>query len=202
MTASDLTRSVTRLARAARRRSARGDDVPVRRPGAVRLGVHPRRSRGPGVTRHAPSPARRRDGHASCGTERVAARARQQPIIALETVLGGIERESGRGNWPRRDPMLYWFAVFGDPSASDGAPWMWRVGGHHVAIHVTVADGRRRGQYAVIPRREPGDRSPPGRARGSGHSRGRSSSPASSWPDCRTTPERSPSSMPSPRPRS
>jgi hypothetical protein len=63
-------------------------------------------------------------------------------VIALETVLGAIERESGRGNGPRRDPELYWFAVFGDPSASDGAPWMWRVGGHHVAIHVTVADGR------------------------------------------------------------
>jgi hypothetical protein len=58
-------------------------------------------------------------------------------VIALETVLGALEREAGRGNWPRRDPELYWFAVFGDPSGPD--PWSWRVGGHHVAIHMTVA---------------------------------------------------------------
>lgn len=62
-------------------------------------------------------------------------------IIALETVLGAIERDAGRSNWPRRDPILYWFAVFGDPSGLSGVPWMWRVGGHHVAIHVTVLDG-------------------------------------------------------------
>src|SRR5262245_17556015 len=58
-------------------------------------------------------------------------------IIALETVLGELERASGRGGSERRDPELYWFAVFGDPGAA--APWSWRVGGHHVAIHVTVA---------------------------------------------------------------
>jgi hypothetical protein len=61
-------------------------------------------------------------------------------VMALETVLGAIERDRGRSNWPRRDPELYWFAVFGDPSGS--GPWSWRVGGHHVAIHITVADGR------------------------------------------------------------
>ena len=62
-------------------------------------------------------------------------------IMALETVLGGIERESGRANGPRRDPVLYWFAVFGDPSSGSGEPWMWRVGGHHVAIALTLSDG-------------------------------------------------------------
>ena len=61
-------------------------------------------------------------------------------VIALETVLGALERERGRANGPRRDRELYWFAVFGDPST--GAPWSWRVGGHHVAIHMTVAGGR------------------------------------------------------------
>ena len=59
-------------------------------------------------------------------------------IMALETVLGAIEREAGRPNWSRRDPVLYWFAVFGDPSGGPDEPWMWRVGGHHVAIHFTV----------------------------------------------------------------
>jgi hypothetical protein len=62
-------------------------------------------------------------------------------VIALETVLGVIEREAGRSNWSRRDPLLYWFAVFGDPVGRAGEPWMWRVGGHHVAIHMTVLDG-------------------------------------------------------------
>jgi Protein of unknown function (DUF3500) len=59
-------------------------------------------------------------------------------VIALEPILGATERESGRGGWIRRDPELYWFAVFGDPDGS--GPWSWRVGGHHVAIHVTLAD--------------------------------------------------------------
>jgi hypothetical protein len=61
-------------------------------------------------------------------------------VIALETVLGAIEREGGRGGWTRRDPELYWFAIFGEPDAR--APWSWRVGGHHVAVHVTLADGQ------------------------------------------------------------
>jgi hypothetical protein len=61
-------------------------------------------------------------------------------VIALEEVLGALERANGRSNWMRRDPDLYWFAVFGEP-APDGA-WSWRLGGHHVAIHFTVA-GRR-----------------------------------------------------------
>ena len=63
-------------------------------------------------------------------------------VIALETILGAIERDQGRSNWPRRDPELYWFAVFGEPGAPGSEePWMWRIGGHHVAIHLTVAGG-------------------------------------------------------------
>jgi hypothetical protein len=61
-------------------------------------------------------------------------------IIALETVLGELERSGGRPGVERRDPELYWFAVFGDPGST--APWSWRIGGHHVAVHVTVADDR------------------------------------------------------------
>lgn len=63
-----------------------------------------------------------------------------QAIIALETVLGELERAAGRSDWSRRDPELYWLAVFGEPG--DAGPWSWRVGGHHVAIHVTLAGGR------------------------------------------------------------
>jgi hypothetical protein len=61
-------------------------------------------------------------------------------IVALEPILGGLERRAGLGNWERRDPERYWFAVFGDPSGS--GPWSWRLGGHHVAVQVTVIDGR------------------------------------------------------------
>jgi hypothetical protein len=61
-------------------------------------------------------------------------------IIALETVLGQIEQVSGRSGWIRRDPELYWFAVFGAPGSP--APWSWRIGGHHVAVHQTIVDDR------------------------------------------------------------
>jgi hypothetical protein len=61
-------------------------------------------------------------------------------IMALEIVLGGLERSAGRAGWIRRDPDLYWFAVFGTPGAT--SPWSWRVGGHHVAVHVTVLGDR------------------------------------------------------------
>jgi hypothetical protein len=61
-------------------------------------------------------------------------------IISLETVLGELEQAGGRPGWIRRDPGLYWFAVFGEPGTA--MPWSWRLGGHHVAVHVTVADGR------------------------------------------------------------
>jgi hypothetical protein len=57
-------------------------------------------------------------------------------IMTLETVLGQIEQADGQSGWTRRDPELYWFAVFGDPGST--TPWSWRLGGHHVAVHVTV----------------------------------------------------------------
>jgi len=62
--------------------------------------------------------------------------AEVQAIIALESVLGRLEQAGGRSGWLRRDPELYWFAVFGAPGSA--TPWSWRVGGHHVAVHVTV----------------------------------------------------------------
>ena len=61
-------------------------------------------------------------------------------IIGLEPILGQLERQAGRPNWARRDPELYWFAAFGEPGGD--SPWSWRLGGHHVAVQATVADGR------------------------------------------------------------
>jgi hypothetical protein len=66
--------------------------------------------------------------------------AEVEAVIAIETVLGELEQASDRPGWRRRDPELYWFAVFGAPD--DRAPWSWRIGGHHVAIHLTLAGGR------------------------------------------------------------
>jgi hypothetical protein len=57
-------------------------------------------------------------------------------IIQLENVLRVIE------NSPRfaRSPLDYHFSVFGDPAARGS--WGWRVEGHHLSLHFSVANGR------------------------------------------------------------
>lgn len=55
-------------------------------------------------------------------------------IIELENVLRAIEK--GR---LARDPVDYHFSVFGTPGAKDA--WGWRVEGHHLSLHFTVAGG-------------------------------------------------------------
>ena len=42
-----------------------------------------------------------------------------------------------------RDPELYWFTIFGEPS--DSAPWGWRFEGHHVSLNFLST----RGEVAV-----------------------------------------------------
>ena len=37
-----------------------------------------------------------------------------------------------------RDPELYTFSVFGDPT--NHGPWGWRAEGHHVSLHFTVVN--------------------------------------------------------------
>jgi hypothetical protein len=49
-----------------------------------------------------------------------------------------IRRQLGGGD-PQPGDDRFWFRVFGSPTA-DG-PWAWRVNGHHLAVHVTVAGG-------------------------------------------------------------
>lgn len=58
-----------------------------------------------------------------------------ETIISLELVLRELEK-----NPTRRDPELYYFSIFGTPSAKDA--WGWRVEGHHVSLNFTVAAGR------------------------------------------------------------
>jgi hypothetical protein len=55
-------------------------------------------------------------------------------IIELENVLRAIEK--GR---LARDPVDYQFSVFGTPGAKDA--WGWRVEGHHLSLHFTIAGG-------------------------------------------------------------
>ena len=59
----------------------------------------------------------------------------------LEAILRDTEA-AARGGKPGgnvRDPELYFFTVFGTPAAK--GTWGWRVEGHHVSLHFTVADG-------------------------------------------------------------
>jgi Protein of unknown function (DUF3500) len=62
--------------------------------------------------------------------------ASARTVMALEATLRRLEQRAGIAGHERRHPLHYWFAVFGDPDADD--PWGWRVGGHHVNVHVTV----------------------------------------------------------------
>ena len=67
-------------------------------------------------------------------SERGLATARD--VMALEQVLGDLERGVGRPGWERRHPGHFWVRVLGTPDAR--APWAWRVNGHHLAVHLTL----------------------------------------------------------------
>lgn len=57
-------------------------------------------------------------------------------IRELEKILKVVEM--GRG--PNRDPVDYYFTVFGDPAPT--GTWGWRYEGHHCAQNWTVVQGR------------------------------------------------------------
>ena len=57
-------------------------------------------------------------------------------IVRAEDALAE-SRASDRSRWSSDN---YWLAFFGEPSES-GA-WGWQFGGHHLAVNVTVVDGR------------------------------------------------------------
>ena len=60
-------------------------------------------------------------------------------VMKHENILRRVETEAGVANASRRDPGLYYTAVFGKPS--DTAPWAWRFEGHHLSINVTELPG-------------------------------------------------------------
>lgn len=56
-------------------------------------------------------------------------------IMSLEQILRDVEKGSG----PVRDPELYYFTIFGEPTAR--GTWGWRVEGHHLSLNFTLVKG-------------------------------------------------------------
>lgn len=62
-------------------------------------------------------------------------------VMKHENILRRVETEAQVPNAAsRRDPGLYYTAVFGTPGAH--APWAWRFEGHHLSINVTQLPGQ------------------------------------------------------------
>ena len=59
-------------------------------------------------------------------------------IMELEILLHAIENSDGKKGANVRDPELYFFTIFGTPSAKSA--WGWRVEGHHLSLHFTIAN--------------------------------------------------------------
>jgi hypothetical protein len=81
---------------------------------------------------------------------------RAREVMELDGVLRDLEREAGRPGWQRRHPLHYWFRLLGNPTDE---VWACHVGGHHLAVHLTVVGDQVSGtpQFfganpAVVPR--------------------------------------------------
>ena len=62
-------------------------------------------------------------------------------IMGLENVLDHFDNwPDGRQRERRRDPLLYYVTIFGEPGPK-GA-WAWRFGGHHISLHYLMIDGK------------------------------------------------------------
>src|SRR5208337_4761760 len=57
-------------------------------------------------------------------------------IMSLDEVLRVLENGTG----PVRDPELYFFTIFGEPS--ENGVWGYRVEGHHISQNYTVVNGK------------------------------------------------------------
>ena len=91
-------------------------------------------------------------------------------IMDLETVLRAIESAAKPGAGMNRDPELYFFTVFGTPSAK--GPWGWRVEGHHLSRPFHGRRTPRGRELADVLRDQPG-RSAGGTEERPAHSGGR-----------------------------
>jgi hypothetical protein len=61
-------------------------------------------------------------------------------IMDLENVLRAIEAAGTGGQRFARDPLEYFFSVYGTPGGT--GDWAWRLDGHHISLHFTVHDGK------------------------------------------------------------
>jgi hypothetical protein len=59
-------------------------------------------------------------------------------IMAMENVLRKIEGRSKDDTY--RDPLNYFFTIFGDPDLN--LPWGWRIEGHHLALNFSSLNGK------------------------------------------------------------
>jgi len=63
--------------------------------------------------------------------------ATARSIVSHEDILRDLEQSQGAANYMRRQPGLYYTALFGTPGAD--AAWGWRFEGHHLSVNVTHA---------------------------------------------------------------
>ena len=61
-------------------------------------------------------------------------------IMDLENVLRAIESAGNARQQFARDPLEYFFSVYGTPGNTGN--WAWRLDGHHISLHFTVHDGK------------------------------------------------------------
>ena len=59
--------------------------------------------------------------------------------ILRDTEAAARAQKPGAGPGMIRDPELYYYTVFGTPGTK--GRWGWRVEGHHLSLHFTIADG-------------------------------------------------------------
>ena len=64
-----------------------------------------------------------------------AAYEQAKAIIQHELILGPLEEGAGTAGWDR-NPLLYYWTVFGEPGSEE--PWGWRAEGHHLSLHFSV----------------------------------------------------------------
>jgi hypothetical protein len=59
--------------------------------------------------------------------------------ILRDTEAAARAAKPGAAPGMTRDPELYYFTIFGTPGTK--GRWGWRVEGHHISLHFTIADG-------------------------------------------------------------
>lgn len=59
-------------------------------------------------------------------------------VMALESVLREVENRGSDDTY--RDPLKYYFTIFGSPS--NDKPWGWRLEGHHISLNFSAVNNK------------------------------------------------------------